>query len=102
MRNVAKVSVVLLVIGSVVGFAWANSAVDGDDPAIMVSPRTVVLRSGCDQITVHSNIPFSLDDEASVAVDDDVVDADFWADDCGDLVARIASRACRRTQMRLC
>ncbi len=89
MKNVAKASVVLLVVGSVVGFAWANSAVDSDGPAIMVSPRTVVLRSGCDQITVHSSIPARIVDTAQVTVDGVDVPASFWADDCGDLVARI-------------
>ena len=39
----ATLSVVFLVVGSIVGLAWANSAVDGDVPAITVSPSTIVV-----------------------------------------------------------
>lgn len=55
MKNPAKLSVVFLVIGSVAGLVWANGAVDGDEPAMMVSP-SVIFPAKVDTVTVHTNI----------------------------------------------
>ena len=90
MKNLIKCSIVFLVIGSVVGLAWANKACqtpDGDFN-IMISPRTLVLSSPSDVITVHSNIPYGVVIATSVAVNG--VDVPFTkSDSCGDLVAKI-------------
>ena len=90
MKNLIKFSVVFLVIGSIVGLAWANKACqtpDGDFN-IMISPGTLILSSPCDLITVHSNIPYGVVIETSVAVNG--VDVSFTkSDSCGDLVAKI-------------
>ena len=40
------------------GVALGNSAVKGDDPAMMASPQTIVLAK-VDSVTVHTNIPAS-------------------------------------------
>jgi hypothetical protein len=90
MKNLVKLSIVLLLVGCFVGLAWANKACqtpDGDF-SIMISPRTIVLSSPCDTITVHSNIPYGDVDVTTVAINDAPVLATF-ADDCGDLVAKI-------------
>jgi hypothetical protein len=70
------------------GLAFGNSAVKGDEPAMMVSPQTIVLAK-VDTVTVHTNIPattvagetVTLDGAAALAV---------WADDLGHLAARFA------------
>ena len=90
MKNVVKLSIVLLVIGCFVGLAWAIKACETPDGDfnIMISPSTLVLSSPSDTITVHSNIPYSAVDATSVAVNG--VDVPFTkADACGDLVAKI-------------
>ncbi len=56
MKNVVKLSVVFLVIGSAMGLVWANNGVGDESPAIMVSPSTIVLAK-VDTISVHTNIP---------------------------------------------
>ena len=91
MKNLAKpYIIVFLVIGAVVGLAWANKACQPyGDPNIMVSPNTLVLHSPCKHLTIHSNIPFNSVETATVTVDGREVPATFWADDCGDLVARV-------------
>lgn len=88
-KHVARLSIVLLVVGSVVGLAWANKACQRSESIdIMVSPNTLVLSSFCDAVTVHSNIPYSTVDAATVTINGVAVNT--WADDCGDLVARIS------------
>ncbi len=66
------------------GIAFANSAVDGDEPAIMVSPSTVVLAK-VDSITVHTNIPAIVVGSVDL---NGVVPTGVWADNCGHIVAR--------------
>jgi len=90
LKNLIKLSVVLLVIGAAAGLTWANKACETPDGtfSIMISPNTLVLSSLCDIITIHSNIPYNEVIATSVAVNG--VDVPFTkADSCGDLVAKI-------------
>ena len=90
MKNLVKLSIVLLLVGSIAGLAWANKACETPDGAfnIMISPSTLVLSSLSDTITIHSNIPYGAVIATSVAVNG--VDVPFTkADACGDLVAKI-------------
>ena len=94
MKNLVRLSIVLLLVGCFVGLAWANKACETPDDSfnIMISPKTIVLSSPCDTITVHSNIPYGAVDATSVAING--VDVPFTkADDCGDLVAKIGVEA---------
>lgn len=77
----------LLALG-LAGSTLANSAVDGDAPAIMASPQVVVLAKVAD-LTIHSNIPASSVDFASVRLNG-VTPTGLGADSCGHLVARFA------------
>jgi hypothetical protein len=94
MKNLVRLSIVLLLIGCFVGLAWANKACETPDGefSIMISPKTIVLSSPCDTITVHSNIPFGAVVDGSVVIND-VYECATFADDCGDLVARIGVEA---------
>jgi hypothetical protein len=90
MKNLAKLSIMLLFIGCFVGLAWANRACETPNDAfnIMLSPSTIVLSSPCDTITAHSNIPYGTVIATSVAING--VEVPFTkADACGDLVAKI-------------
>ena len=89
MKNLVQLCIILLVVGCFVGLAWGNKACETPDGAfdIMISPKTIVLSSPCDTITVHSNIPFD-DVDGSVAINGVDARATF-PDDCGDLVAKI-------------
>lgn len=90
MKNLLRLSIVLLLVGCFVGLAWANKACETPDGSlnIMISPKTIVLSSPCDTITVHSNIPSGAVDVTSVVING--VDVPFTkTDDCGDLVAKI-------------
>lgn len=94
MKNRVRLSIALLLVGCFVGLAWANKACETPDGEfnIMISPRTIVLSSPCDTITVHSNIPYGAVDATSIAING--VDVPFTkADDCGDLVAKIGVEA---------
>ena len=94
MKNLVRLSIVLLLVGCFVGLAWANKACETPDDSfnIMISPKTIVLSSPCDTITVHSNIPFGAVFEGSVAIND-IDECTTFADDCGDLVAKIGVEA---------
>jgi len=90
MKNLVRLSIVSLLIGCFVGLAWANKACETPNGEfnIMLSPKTIVLSSPCDTITVHSNIPYGAVIATSVAING--VDVPFTkSDDCGDLVAKI-------------
>ena len=90
MKNLVSITIVLLLVGSLVGLAWANKACETPDGEfnIMISPSTLVLSSPCDVITIHSNISYRTVVATSVAVNG--VDVPFTkADSCGDLVAKI-------------
>jgi hypothetical protein len=82
----------LLGIG-LAGIAIANSAVDGDEPAMMVSPSVIVLDK-VSTITVHTNIPRSLVDCDTIALTDNwiyyVAPTAVFADSLGHLVAKFA------------
>ena len=66
--------------------AMANKAVDGDEPAIMVSPNTIVLAK-VGTVTIHTNIPAAIVDLGSIDLDG-VAPTRVGVDDCGDLVAK--------------
>ena len=92
MRNVLTVTAVVglcLLMGfGMSGLAFGNSAVKGDDPAMMVSPQTIVLAK-ISAVTVHTNIPAAAVVGESVTLEGAAVVA-VWADDCGHLAARFA------------
>lgn len=68
------------------GIAMGNSAVVGDEPAMMVSPQTIVLAK-VTFVTIHTNITASTVDASTLALNE-VSPTDVWADDTGDIVAR--------------
>jgi hypothetical protein len=65
-----------------------NSAVEGDEPAMMASPQTIVLEK-VDSVTVHTNIPAATVDRSTVALNG-VAPVGTGADSLGHLVARFA------------
>ena len=72
----------------IAGIAMGNRAVGGDEPAIMVSPSTIVLAK-VDTVTVHTNIAAS--DVAPGSLDlDGAAPIDTGVDDCGHIVAKFA------------
>jgi len=75
----------LLGIG-LTGIAIANSAVDGDEPAMMVSPSVIVLAK-VDTLTVHTNIAFSA---VTTVTLNGVAPTGVGADSLGHLVAKFA------------
>lgn len=70
------------------GLTLANSAVDGDAPAIMVSPSTIVLAK-VDVVTIHTNIPASTVEAGSLDLNG-AAPIGVGVDDCGDIVAKFA------------
>jgi hypothetical protein len=86
--NRILVGIVVLVTIGLAGIAAANKAVDSGEPAMMVSPSTIVLEK-VDTITVHTNIRFSTVVPGSIELNGVEADAVF-ADNCGDLVAKFA------------
>jgi hypothetical protein len=84
--NRILVGIVGLVIIGLAGIAAANKAVDSLDPAMMVSPSTIVLDKVF-TITVHTNIPFREVVPESIALDN-AEPTSLFADDCGHLVAK--------------
>jgi hypothetical protein len=89
--NRIAVGIVGLVIIGLGGIAAANKAVDGVVPAMMVSPSTIVLDK-VDTITVHTNIPLSKVERASITLN--AIDAtSVFADNCGHLVAKFQVEA---------
>ena len=90
MKNIVGISMVALLVVLIAGLALANKACETPDGqwAIMISPSTLILGSPCDDITIHSNIPYGAVIATSVAVNG--VDVPFTkSDSCGDLVAKI-------------
>jgi hypothetical protein len=88
MKNLTKLSVVFLVIGSVAGLVWANGAVDGDEPAMMVSPSVIVLAK-VDTVTVHTNIFLAAVDRETIRLNG-VEPTGVGIDSRGHLVAKFA------------
>ncbi|MFC1764171.1 hypothetical protein ACFL6U_19120 [Planctomycetota bacterium] len=70
------------------GIAIANSAVDGDEPAMMASPNVIVLAK-VSTIIVHTNIPAVVVDCGSIALNG-VVPTGVGVDSCGHIVAKFA------------
>ena len=68
MKNALLGTLVVAVVLVLVGQAFSNGKMDEvDDVAIMVSPQTLLLSSvQGGEVSVHSNIPLSLVDRASV------------------------------------
>ena len=67
---------------------FGNGAVDGAEPGMMVSPRTIVL-SKISAVTVHTNIPAVTVVYGSITLNG-VEALAVWADDCGHVAARFA------------
>jgi hypothetical protein len=88
MKKTAIGIVVLCVLCGigVTGIAIANSAVDGDEPAMMVSPSVIVLAK-VSTLTVHTNIALFAVDRDTIALDD-VSPTGVFADSLGHLVAK--------------
>ena len=77
-----------LFTAGLVGAALANSAVDGDEPGMMVSPGVIVLAK-VSTVTVHTNIVASAVDPGTVALDG-VAPTGLGVDSLGHLVAKFA------------
>jgi hypothetical protein len=71
-----------------VGIAVASNAVDGDEPAIKVSPNVIVLAK-VSTVTVHSNIVASAVEPGSIDLDG-AIPTSVGADSLGHLVAKFA------------
>lgn len=83
----------ILVIGGLLGvgfagMARANSAVGGDEPAIMASPNVIVLAK-VSTITVHTNIPAVTVQSDTIALNE-VSPTSVGVDSCGHVVAKFA------------
>lgn len=83
----------ILVLCGLVGIAisriaMANGAVDGDQPAMMVSPNVIVLAK-VSTVTVHTNIAAVAVDLSSVGLNG-VVPTSVGVDNLGHLVAKFA------------
>ena len=85
---IATSAICLLVALGIGNLALGNTAVKGDEPAMMVSPQTIVLDK-VTTVTVHTNIPAGSVVTGSVALDA-AAPISVWADDCGHLAARFA------------
>lgn len=70
------------------GITMANSAVDSDEPATMVSPSTILLAK-VDTVTVHTNIPASSVVSGSLDLDG-AAPTSVGVDNCGHIVAKFA------------
>ena len=82
------VTVSLLLALTVAGLAMANSALDGSDPAMMVSPSTIVLAK-VSTVTVHTNIPFSTVAQGSLDLSG-ATPTTVYADNLGHIAAKFA------------
>ncbi len=61
---------------------------------IQLAPRTLVLSSGGDQLTIHTNAPYLLVDDVVLDIGDaSDVSVNTWADDCGNLVVRCSKES---------
>ena len=69
---------------SLAGIAMANSAVDGDEPAMMASPSVIVLAK-VDTVTVHTNIVASAVEAGSIDLDG-AAPIRVGVDSCGHIV----------------
>ena len=56
---------------------------------MQLAPRTLVLSSGGDQLTIHTDFPFELAADVALIIGGVPIDSiKTWPDDCGDLVVR--------------
>ncbi len=63
---------------------------------IQVAPQTLVLSSGGDQLTVHTDFPYLAVDNVTLDIGNNTaVKVVTWADDCGNLVVRCSKDAVR-------
>jgi len=79
--------------GSALSYRSGKSGGDGDF-ALYVAPAAVVAQAPGDGVTLHTDVPYAADTAASVVVTVDgtaVAVGGVWADDRGQLVARIAA-----------
>lgn len=61
---------------------------------IQLGPRTLVLSSGGDQLTIHTDFPFAAVDGVTLDIGGTLVsEVAIWEDDCGYLVARCSKEA---------
>ena len=79
---------VCVVAGAGLTAALGNGAVRGDEPAMMVSPQTIMLAK-VSAVAVHTNVPAADVAPASLTLDG-VAATEVWADDCGHVAARFA------------
>ena len=86
-RTALKIGVLsaILVIG-LAGITMANGKLRGPDPAMMVSPSTIVLAK-INTITVHTNIPASIVDSLDL---DGVAPRIVYADSLGHVAAKFS------------
>lgn len=88
-KSVLGVLVVCGLLGiGLAGIAIANSAVDGDEPAMMVSPSAIVLAK-VDTVTVHTNIVASAVESGSIDLAG-AAPVGVGVDSCGDIVLKFA------------
>jgi len=81
-------AVCLLVALGIGNLVLGNTAVKGNEPAMMVSPQMIVLDK-VTTVTVHTNILADSVVPGSVALDA-AAPISVWADDCEHLAARFA------------
>jgi hypothetical protein len=63
---------------------------------IQLAPRTLVLSSGGDQLTIHTDFPYVAVDGVTLDIGDNSgVSVVTWDDDCGNLVVRCSKDAVR-------
>jgi hypothetical protein len=89
--NRISVGIIVLAIIGLAGIAAANKAVEGEEPAMMVSPSTIVLDK-VDTITVHTNIPFRTFVGGSIELNN-IPATSVFPDNCGHLVAKFLVEA---------
>ena len=70
------------------GMAMANGALEGDVPAMMVSPSTIVLAK-VDIVSVHTNVPATLVASDSLKLDG-VAPRHVYTDNLGHIAAKFA------------
>jgi len=82
--NVGVLCVVAFMTGSALGLE------------IQLAPRTLVLSSGGDQLTIHTDFPYLAVDSVTLDIGDTSdVFVVTWDDDCGHLVVRCSKDAVR-------
>ena len=70
------------------GMAMANGALEGDVPAIMVSPSTIVLAK-VDTVSVHTNVPAAAVVPGSLDLDG-ATPTNVYVDNLGHIAAKFA------------